>query len=305
MKCLCIGICQLGSMVDVLRKSRGFSSIYDQIVFYPVFEIDDQKMKYILEVEVPGSDLILSQPVSDNYKNTHLYSTKTLRDVCIKNGKTHYVVSNCYFTGYDPVPFQITDANGEIIKVDDVSYFPSQSFDSLINGDAKAAAIDWCMIEKYSPLELANNIMTTLATLKERENKVFDNEFGVDIRISDYIEENFKKEYLFHTYNHPTNIIIIELVRRLSNKMGIHVGNLKLDRELLGSYAIPPPPSVYYGYGMTFNYPKFIIANKEYGTYGAMQIFTTIISRTPHELRNRWKSGILWGVDKLNTHKNP
>jgi hypothetical protein len=109
-------------------------------------------MKNILDNILPTCDLILSQPVSDKYRGTDIFSSKVLREKKNQNAK-HFIVSNCYFTGYDPVPFQTTDLDGGIIKVDGYSYFPSVCIESLIMGDKKKASRVWCDINANTNLE--------------------------------------------------------------------------------------------------------------------------------------------------------
>lgn len=299
MKCLCIGICQLGAMVEYMKKSKVFTSIYDDITYYPIFNISVEKMQYIIDIEVPQSDLIISQPVSENYKGNDIFSTKKLRELAIKYGKTHYVVSNCYFTGYDPNPFQTTNKDGAIINYNNISYFPSSSLTQILEGDIRLACIKYNAPDLYSTLELENNYKNTMNELKKREERIFDNDYGIDIRISDFIENNYKIKYLFHTYNHPTNILIYELFKRLLIKLNLPIDNVIIDNEILGNFSIPPPPSVYYKTNMSFEYPKFILNKETYSTKRSMEIFSDALKGTDLETHNRWKSTISWGRLKL------
>jgi len=301
MKCLCIGICQLGAMVEYLRKLKGFSSIYEEIVFYPVFNVTAAKMKNVLDNELPSCDLVISQPVSSSYKDDPIFSSKTLRERCLSLGKKHYIVANCYFTGYDPVPFQTTGSEGDIMNYDNISYFPSQCIDALISKDIILACVKWNSPDLYRPDELSNNYNNSINELKYREKKVFDNDFEIDIKISDFIENNYLDMFLFHTYNHPTNILIKELYMRLLDRLGLPRENCDIGRELLGDCSIPPPPSVYYGMGMRFSYPKFMINSTECSTKKAMEIFCNAICKSEACLHDKWRCSISWGRSKVQT----
>lgn len=299
MRCLCIGICQLGAVVEILKRSKVFTSKYADILFYPVFNISVEEMNRLLNDVVPTSDLIISQPVSNNYKGTDIFSSKKLRETCLKYGKPHLIMSNCYFTGYDPTPFQTTNLTGEIITQDGISYYPSLCVNSLLEGSVVNSCKKWCQLDAYTKKELDNNLALTLTELKTREQKVFDNPFSVDITISDYVEMHFKEKFLFHTYNHPTNILLMELFRRLMSTINLPCDTVHIDKELLGDNTIPPPPSVYYGYGCKFKYPKFVINRNEYPTNEAMLIFIDTIMKIDKTYHDRWKSGISWGRSKL------
>lgn len=301
MRCLCIGICQIIAVSTILKNNPLFTSIYDDIQSYTIFTISESEMNNILENIVPTCDLILSQPVSNTYKNTHIYSTETLRSK-IKPGCIHLVIANCYFTGYDPNPFQTTDQNGSIIHYQNISYFPSLCIESLIKGDSHQSCIDWCNLSAYSIHEINRNYTQTMTELKNRENKIFDNPYGVDITISDFIENQYKSQFLFHTYNHPTNILLFELVRRIFARLCLPLVSIgdNINTELLGDVTIPPPPSVYIQSNMTFPYPKFKIYGQYMTTKETMSKFCAAIANSDPILHNRWLSSVKYGRSKIN-----
>ena len=98
MKCLCIGICQLDAIYKILKDNSIFTSLYTEIFNYTIFTLSVEEMENILNNIVPTCDLILSQPVSENYKNNNIFSTSKLRSK-IKVGAKHLIIPNCYFTG--------------------------------------------------------------------------------------------------------------------------------------------------------------------------------------------------------------
>ena len=300
MRCLCIGICQLIAITKILKQNDIFTSVYTDIICYAVFNLSVEEMQNILDNVVPTCDLILSQPVSNTYKETNIYSTATLRSK-IRKGATHLIIPNCYFTGYDPIPFQTTDVNNNVIDCDGISYYPSVCLNSLLNNDIKKACIDWCNVDYYSDTEIKNNFNKTIIELKIREEKVFDNNFGVDIIISDFIEKNYKDKLLFHAYNHPTNELLIELTKRIMNKLGIPINKLhNIDKELLGDVSIPPCLSVYIKSGFTFKYNTFSIFGNTYTTCEAMKCLQLALKKFPPNLHEQWKSCIAYGRLKLN-----
>jgi hypothetical protein len=297
--CLCIGICQIIAISNILRSMPEFTSIYTNILDYTIFSISEEEMKNIIDNILPTCDLVLSQPVSDNYRNTNIFSSKTLKSH-IKPGAIHLIISNCYFTGYDPVPFQTTDENGGILQTDGMSYYPSLSLESLLLGNIEKACIDWCNPESYSLTEIERNYYLSIEELKRRELKVFENDFGVDIKISDYIEKNYKHLFLFHTYNHPTNVLLYELVKRIFNRIGIPYVERFLTKELLGDITIPPSPCIYLKSKMDFKYPSFSILDKKYTTDQVMVFFSSILKKTNKNLHNTWLSSIKYGKLKIS-----
>lgn len=301
MKCLFIGICQIVSLATILKQNPAFTNIYDEILVYTIFNITDKEMENIINNIVPTCDLVLSQPVSKSYRNNPIFSSYKLRQ-SLKPSATHLIVANCYFTGYDPCPFQTTDENGSIIHFNKQSYYPSICLEPLLTNDILQACKNWCNINAYSKQELDKNIITTLTELKNREKCVFEENFPVDIVISDYIENNYRNKFLFHTYNHPTNVLLYELARRILNRLGLPVVNLEVEKELLGDTSIPPCPSVYFQSNFTFEYPDFVIDNVKYNTKTAFTLLANSLNNkniVTEKLINRWRSSIKYSRSKL------
>lgn len=300
MRCLCIGICQIMAVSEILKSCKNFTEIYDDIICYTIFSITVEEMQNIIDNILPTCHLVLSQPVSENYRDNPIFSTSYLKSKLSTTTK-HYVLANCYFTGYDPIPFQTTDLDGNIMHLKGISYFPSISLESLLEKNILQACKDWCNIDIYSKLELVNNYQRSIDELIRRENKIFDTNFIVDIKISDYIVENYRSQYLFHTYNHPTNILLFELTRRILNKLAINIIDLSYTgAELLGDNSIPPPISVYLKMGMEFKYPSIIINKKYHSTFNAMTYWANILMDVKNDkLTNNWIATIKYGRKKL------
>ena len=296
MRCLLIGICQANALYDPV-----FSRVYSEIVCYQIYMIDEKEMLDILDNILPTCDLVLSQPVSDNYRDTNIFSTRTLKERT-KDKIKHFIITNCYFTGYDPLPFQTTDFSDETMLLDGVSYFPAISFESLLKKDFKQAAKDWCNPDAYSREQLQLNYDKTIESLKEREKSVFDTGFEIDIKIADYIEKNYTQQLLFHTYNHPTNSLLTEICRRIMAKLDLFSPEIgrNMGEELLGENSIPPCPCVYNKLSMKFTYTSFVIKGKRYSTHDAMKFFITILEASEKSLLDKWLDSIKYNKSRLN-----
>ena len=79
MRCLCIGICHIGAISTILRDSPYFTLLYNEILSYTIFSLTEDEMMDILVNIVPTCDLILSQPVSEKYRNNDIFSTLKLK----------------------------------------------------------------------------------------------------------------------------------------------------------------------------------------------------------------------------------
>ncbi|WP_345993136.1 WcbI family polysaccharide biosynthesis putative acetyltransferase [Sulfurimonas sp. HSL-1716] len=68
------------------------------------------------------------------------------------------------------------------------------------------------ILEKYMSghidFDLQNRFQESIDILVQKE-------YETDIKISDFIEQNYKKEKLFITHNHPTNIVFYEIIKKI------------------------------------------------------------------------------------------
>jgi hypothetical protein len=254
---------------------------------YQIFELSVEDMENIINNIVPQMDLIISQPVSRSYKNNEIFSTYYLRKAINKNSK-HIIIPNCYFVGYDPLPFQIVGHDNETIS-NNITYYPLITLNELIEGNISKATKKWCNPNIYTTEMLTKNVEDSLSNLVAREKQVFDEEYGVDVIISDYITTNYTKYLLFHTYNHPTNKLLIILAKRILLKLNLNCTiQEQYVEEFLGSTTIPPSPSVYLKLKMQFMYPNFILNNKNYDTYKAMHKLSKNICKYDKSLHQKW-----------------
>lgn len=108
----------------------------------------------------------------------------------------------------------------------------------------------------FSETEIQNNLDETIQELRRREEKC-------DIKILDWILENYQKQYLFYSPNHPTNMCFKELVRRILQYLGYQ--NLIIETEgIMKSDIIKCCiyPSVYKLLGLKFPMEKFRFHSK-------------------------------------------
>lgn len=297
MRCLCIGICQLSALVKVLKTMPSFTTIFDTIIEVVIFQVSPDKMTEILQDSVPTMDLVISQPVSRNYRDNDIFSSKTLRDRCLELGVPHIMLTNCYFSGYDPLPFQTTNLKGDILPILGCSYFPGHCLNAFINNNTFEALRLWQGYE-YTLEVVEKNLDITLSELRRREKSVFDEDFGVDVSILDFIENNFRNTYLFHTYNHPTNALLQELLKRLLDKIGTifidlpsfddYLSSSVWNKELLGNDSIPPCPQIMKCLNCTFKTPNFILANHVKNAPEALYYCTELLCKMDDELKKKW-----------------
>jgi hypothetical protein len=92
-------------------------------------------------------------------------------------------------------------------------------------------------IDFYDEKKLLNNIDQTIEKLKERE-------LLTDIKVSEFIKKNYQNYYLFHTPNHPSNMIATYVTNQILEILGIAPLSQAHQSEILGNYQLPIYPSV-------------------------------------------------------------
>jgi len=102
-------------------------------------------------------------------------------------------------------------------------------------------------------------------------------EAALDIKIADYILENFQSRRLFYVFNHPHNSVMFEVCERAAELLQVPFSNDKL-RHLdhwLSGVAFPIHPAVYRA--LNLNFPQetsFSIGGKRnVKTDDAIEIF--------------------------------
>ena len=257
MKCLFIGTCQLKAVINVLKSSIIFNYKYKETHFYHIDQIDIKVINEIINDILPQTILIISQ--SSHNEDPIL---KFLYQNIEYNKILHYKVVNCYFTGYDPIPFDKNICHCQSFVCPNICY------KELLNANINKACRKWCDPYAFTEEIVKHNFQNSIENLQLAEKEV-------DIIISDYIIENYQHMFLFHTYNHPTNYLIIELAKRILQKLDITIVIIeKHDKEFLGKISFPPSPSVYINLNLQFTYPFFIIDDKLYDTREAMTILS-------------------------------
>lgn len=282
-KCLFLGICQLDAVVKILLKIPQFVGNYDVILSESVFNVDEMRMDEILG-KVKECEVVVTQPVSKKYRGNAIFSTERIVEECEKWDVKLLVMANCYFSGYEQIPFQ-THYEGKTIVLENLSYFPFMTLECLEKGDIKGACVKWCDLGLFTKESCVNTCMKSIMELKNRELDIFGSGRKIDITISDFIEKEFRRKRLFHTYNHPTNVVLFELTRRILDKLGLKQDFYVEINELLGENSLPPPPSVYYHMEFMFEYPKFVICDNKYSTYEAFELLSKGFQKFDIEIR--------------------
>jgi hypothetical protein len=192
---------------------------------------------------IKKSDIIVTQPINDNYKGKSYLSTKYIIENC-KNDCKIIIFDSCHFDFYYfDLTYKFLNPNELLVKPIDYHYngmidcFKNKlSIENYIHD-----YVDNIDLKTQDELEeLANK---SLNELKRRYNETFEryktNDNVYIISTHDFIKENYKNKLLFYSMNHPTKYLIqficenIVNILRMKNNIDYNVDVLDCTRCII------------------------------------------------------------------------
>jgi hypothetical protein len=213
-----IGNCQARSLSEFLLSNIDFTNIYEYIQINDIFRMNEDELNDLYLNILPKLDLIIIQPISENYRNNYKYSTKSILEN-VNNNCKKIMFPSLYFDYYHPFLCYIYDTNDPSWKLGDpYDYHDKNIIKCYVSNYDKLDLLDY-MLTEYKKTLFDENILDNnffinklnknIESLKERENK-YINYCTKDTKIiksSSYILNNYKKNLLFYTINHPTKYL--------------------------------------------------------------------------------------------------
>lgn len=215
---LIYGNCQTEIIANMLEYNTEFHNRYvllrvPQIHLYR----DEEQIQQIFyqNAIMQKIDLFIYQNVKESNRFSAWLGVNNIMKQMSNNCK-RLCIHNIYFDGY----FIQYDA-------DDNRYFNNMNHkdfpytDGIVHGLIKDKKNIDEILKLINDTELMprNEILAkcqeSIDNLRQREN-------NVDIPIVDYIEEHYRKEQLFYTYNHPKSKVIYEYAKRILETLGIN-----------------------------------------------------------------------------------
>lgn len=190
------GNCQLEKIKDILcLPSTSYNINY---IFCFNTTLSDLEFDKILK----DSDIIITQPIEDNYRDMYYLSSNYIVNKCNPNSVIIFV-NNCHldFYYFDLIYNKFNTDYCHKNMIDciqnkyDYTYYQQNYIE---NKDLKTSN------------ELNEIFHQTICNLEERFKKMhqYTKYNTYFINIIDFIKENYKKKLLFYTFNHPTKYLL-------------------------------------------------------------------------------------------------
>ena len=220
MTCLLYGNCHMKSLAKILETCPEFSKKYKCKPIL-VHEISKAEADKIFQEKY---DLIIYQNITKNYRGLNYGSN----EIASLGAGKKIKLTNAYYSGYFPDSGYFYDKDGEHIgEVQDYILFYRWMW--KVAG-VKNKRIEYCSYDYpkekenfpiyqpdfYTPGYNFQEHHLSLARLDWR-----DDLFNADVRVANFIRENYQKKRLFHTMNHPTLALFEEEARQILKILGI------------------------------------------------------------------------------------
>lgn len=212
MNILFYGNCQMSALKKVIGLNGKYICCYNTTIIEKDFNI-------ILK----SCDIIFTQMIKDNYHNKFFLSTSNIIKQKNKNCKL-FICGNNYMRFYYFDSF----ISKSLLNPNPYHYYSIIKYRSNIEFLTNNIINNIHFKNKEYLNEIANN---DIEELFKRENVIKKKYYGKNIFYiftSDFIKNNYKKELLFYTINHPTKSIFLYMANEIKKIIEIKI-NYNID----------------------------------------------------------------------------
>jgi hypothetical protein len=214
---LFFGNCQLFAIKQILNLETTYNQ--EDIECFST-NID----KFTFTTLIRKSDIIITQPISDNYRNKDYLSTyyvlQHMREFC-----KVFIVDSCHFDYYY---FDLTykTANNTLLEYPSPYHYNGLIECYKANLSAEHFLINYVNNESLKTPEqldaIANNSLDELRRRNIEHKNKYTHKNIIFITTADFIQQHYKEKLLFYSMNHPTkylfHFICEQLIHHLSCK---------------------------------------------------------------------------------------
>lgn len=203
-KILFIGNCQNTGIIHFLKKSEYFEKNFE-IKQYANWMLIENQCE-IPMADIQSANVFVYQPLRPVHG---CYST----DPTVEGSIGSYVKEDCLKISY---PYIFSSAMWPIIQAgqNQNRWFGGEILDSLVSQGLSTQDIINLLLENNINWGYQNRFYTSIEILKGKESIT-------DIKISDFILENYKKQLLFLIPQHPTSIVFLNVANQILKKLNI------------------------------------------------------------------------------------
>jgi len=163
---------------------------------------------------VETADVIILQPISNNYRNESRLSLRWINEHRKRASKI-ILIPSIYFNGYHP----------QIIPVEGLAVFHFMPYIDVHVLDLHCRGLSPDLIKEKIDAEgflnhdlVRSDCFSSLAELVRRETQS-----SVDVKVSDFIFSRYRHTILFNSCNHPGRELMVYVTSQILSQMGLDV----------------------------------------------------------------------------------
>lgn len=289
------GNCHMSILRQYLMATKKF--IEEGYSVYPNQLIHENKKGYINENVLQACNILIQQDIRGENEFGYKLSTDYLSSKLNREAK-NIRIPNLYLIGYSFFPLQKWNVNNEPLrKINPIKdgIFPriiSVIDEMLAEGKTESKIIEGVM----NPQLLSKDEI--LANFEKYISKIRTREEECDIKISDFILQNYQEQKIFYDVAHPTNYIIEEIWRQVCGLMGIKAELEYSINDNLGAYEDPVLPCVQNALGLRYNRDSIRTSDCAYRLLEYMNLEEYVKEYI------WWRNKIIHGKQLKNNSKN-
>jgi len=249
-----IGNCQAEALSNFLFSNNIFNKIYEYIQVKPIYLMNENELNYFYTYTLLELDLIIIQPINDDFNGNIKYSTKSILNN-IKQDCISILFPSLYFDFYHPY---LCYLNGVRCKIHEPIDYHDKILIKLYLAYKESSNEE--IIEKYMSIfnneifinnsMIYDNLTLSLLNIDERENNFKD--YIVNntkcIYCYDFIKNNYQENLLFYSVNHPSKYLLSYLSDEILKYLNIPSEEYPNNLDPFNNLIIP-----------IYNYLKYVL----------------------------------------------
>lgn len=223
-----LGTCQSKAIFNMLRTSEIFNKEFKVEVFLVTHEASEDDIENFFS-NLSGIDIIIHQPVSENYRDGIISTFKIMNEIKKVNKNIISILyPYIYWDGYFPSCCYIKDSNNKLIQKFGIHYHHKEIIKEIVRKIKYEKEDDYYFnyisnedinkMKQNFKIEGINILESALESIKDLQHREkFPYGYGkeIDIKVTDYIIENYQNERLFFSMNHPCNNVLFHVIYKI------------------------------------------------------------------------------------------
>ncbi|MBM9616990.1 hypothetical protein JWJ90_22270 [Desulfobulbus rhabdoformis] len=248
-----IGNCISRSIVDTIYSSKFIQDNFTVSTpekYIHQYSITDQLASNKVRNAVESCDILIYMPIKN--KNFIGIDSDEMRDAVRSRNGIDLRIPVPFFQGYWPESsFVRLDSSSDKIN-GMLADYPQKGKSTLIH--YFDLVLLYCFLTEYHGDDLFENVdLFESSFIDELCHKSIDNlrrrevNDGINISISDFVENNYKSQKLFYTINHPGHAIIKEMCNQILSTRGApedEIDKINIETKWVSYQDYPLYPSV-------------------------------------------------------------